>query len=168
MGGPGRLGQAAMNLSDVGKERIEAEERHREAVRKKIKRKRGLSKTIAGLGGVLSLVFLVNWCVNTIGQPQTPEQVAIQKAERRARICKDPSFAFVMTQQFVKQRLKAPATAEFPGYHEITVRYLGDCTHLVTAWVDAHNAFGALIRKPYRARIKHTGEYNYRLIDLNM
>ncbi len=157
-----------MTLSDEDKRRIEEEERYREKVRKKIKRKRDLSKTIAGGFVVLGLVFLVGWCVNTIGQPQTPEQAAIQRAEQRARDCKDPIGAFVMTQRYVEQRLKAPAIAEFPSYTEIRVKYLGDCTHLVTAWVDAHNAFGALIRTPYRAKIKYIGEYKYRLIDLKM
>ena len=157
-----------MTLTNNDKRRIEAEERHREAVRKKIKQKRDLPKTVAGVIVLFGLVFVVGWYVRTIGEPQTPEQAAIQRAEQRAQDCKDPIGAFVMTQRYVKQRLKAPGSAEFPWYHEIAVQYLGDCTHLVTAWVDAHNAFGALIRKPYRARIKNTGDFTYRLIHLKM
>ena len=38
---------------------------------------------------------------------RTPEQ----KAEDA---CKDTTMAFVMSQQFVKKRLKSPSTADFP------------------------------------------------------
>ena len=155
-----------MGLSEDDKRRIEEEERYREKVRKKAKEERDLRKTIASVIVLFGLIFLVAWCVRSVGETQTPEQAAIQRAEQRARDCKDPIGAFVMTQRFVKDRLKAPATAEFPSYTEIRVKYLGDCTHLVTAWVDAHNAFGALIRTPYRAKIKYIGEHKYRLIDL--
>ena len=157
-----------MTLSDEDKRRIEEEERYRDAVREKIEREKNFPKIIATVIIVGVLLAGPVWCIQKFNEPETPGQATDRKTRQEARTCKDPIGAFVMTQQYVEQRLKAPATAEFPSYTEIRVKYLGDCTHLVTAWVDAHNAFGALIRKPYSARIKHTGEYKYRLIDLKM
>jgi hypothetical protein len=65
----------------------------------------------------------------------TPEQQAQAN-------CEDKISAFVMSQQFVKDRLKAPATADFPSIADsgVSVNYLGDCTHAVRAFVDAQNS----------------------------
>ena len=48
-----------MTLTNNDKHRIEAEERHRETVRKKIKRDRDLPKNVASAVVLFGLVFLV-------------------------------------------------------------------------------------------------------------
>ncbi len=55
----------------------------------------------------------------------------------------DKIEAYVMSQEFVKERLKAPATADFPWYDESFVKELGDNKFEVNAYVDAENSFGA-------------------------
>lgn len=61
----------------------------------------------------------------------------------------DEIGAFVMSQEFVKGQLKAPSTAEFPWYEESFVEDLGEGRFRVTAYVDAQNTFGAMIRSQY-------------------
>lgn len=62
----------------------------------------------------------------------------------------DRSDACFMSQKFVKQSLKAPATAQFPDWTEenCSATHTGD-TWTVTSYVDAQNGFGALIRSDY-------------------
>jgi len=61
----------------------------------------------------------------------------------------DKISAFVMSQEFVKDRLKAPGTAKFPWYDESFVDDLGGGRFRVTAYVDAENSFGAKLRTHY-------------------
>lgn len=50
-------------------------------------------------------------------------------------------------QQFVRDRLKAPASAKFPSAApDLTTMPLGGGRFRVTAYVDSQNGFGALIR----------------------
>jgi hypothetical protein len=101
---------------------------------------------------LLALGLFVAFLVLAIGssQNQTPEQ----KAQSQ---CEDKTTAFVMSQSFVKKQLRAPATAEFPWVSDcdVTVNYLGDCTHEVRAYVDAQNAFGAKLRNRYYVKLKN-------------
>ena len=64
-------------------------------------------------------------------------------------------------QEFVKKKLKSPASAEFPSIvwdsSEISVAEAGPNSFLVVAYVDAQNAFGAQIRTRYRATMKYVG-----------
>jgi len=52
---------------------------------------------------------------------------------------------------FVKQSLRAPATAKFP--FPVRGIYQGDCTFVVSSYVDAENAFGASVRSNYQAHL---------------
>lgn len=61
--------------------------------------------------------------------------------------------AFVMSQNFVKRDLRAPATAQFP-HQPISATEIGECQFRVSSYVDAQNAFGALIRSNYSVDMK--------------
>lgn len=54
-----------------------------------------------------------------------------------------------MSQLFVKDALKAPSTAKFPVYSEDMVVDGGDGSFIVSAYVDAQNSFGAMMRSNY-------------------
>jgi serine/threonine protein kinase len=71
--------------------------------------------------------------------------------------CESKISAFVMSHEFVKRQLKAPATAEFPSFsdQDVHVNYLGDCTHEVRAYVDAQNSFGAKLRNNYYVKLQN-------------
>jgi len=63
--------------------------------------------------------------------------------------------AFIHSQQPVKQRLRAPSTAEFPSFYFQIYRD-GD-TFTVRSHVDAQNSFGAKLRKQYICTLKYKG-----------
>jgi hypothetical protein len=69
----------------------------------------------------------------------------------------DETLAFVMSQKFITDRLKAPATADFPWKSSdgVTVKDLGGCAFNVSAYVDAQNSFGANIRTRYSMNIRY-------------
>lgn len=121
---------------------------------------RDVRKHVFSLGLFLAFVVLA---VGT-SDNQTPEQ-------RAQAQCEDKTTAFVMSQSFVKKQLRAPATADFPWMSdsEVTVNYLGDCTHEVRAYVDAQNAFGAKIRNRYYVKLQNQrGTDTWRALDVQI
>jgi len=85
--------------------------------------------------------------------------------------CEDTTMAFIMTQGFVADQLKSPASADFPYAHDngVKIVYQGDCKHKVWAYVDAQNSFGALMRTKYYAEIQNEyGKDTWRLLDIQM
>jgi hypothetical protein len=59
-----------------------------------------------------------------------------------------------MSEHFVRDRLKAPATAEFPR-RPYGVTWVGGCTFKVNSYVDAQNGFGAKLRNKYFAELEY-------------
>ncbi|MDR2309010.1 MAG: hypothetical protein LBE53_17705 [Paucimonas sp.] len=80
-----------------------------------------------------------------------------REIEAQARDCGDTTMAFVMSQNFVKQRLNSPATAEFPYVSDrgVDVSADGKCGFSVLAYVDSQNGFGAMVRSSYQAKISY-------------
>lgn len=80
------------------------------------------------------------------------------------------SDACYMAQKFVRQKLKAPATAQFPESTEAncqTTQAAGTWT--VTSYVDAQNGFGAMIRTDYMAQMSHNANTDtWTLIEIEM
>lgn len=81
-------------------------------------------------------------------------------------------MAVIQCQQYVKARLRAPSTADFP-FLDHNVTNTGSETYLVRSYVDAQNGFGAMIRSNYRCEIRYTGgedaeARNWHLVDLQM
>lgn len=64
---------------------------------------------------------------------------------RAAGVCK----------RFAGQQLKAPATAKWPMLEVARVDTLRDSLYRVTSYVDAQNAFGALLRTSYACTVRH-------------
>lgn len=78
--------------------------------------------------------------------------------------------AFSVCKDFVKDRLKAPATAKFPDFFdrddEVTVTGFGDGPYTVRSHVDAENGFGALLSTSFSCTVTNTGGGNWRLDDI--
>ena len=76
--------------------------------------------------------------------------------------------AFVMSQSFMKKRLKAPSSASFPWYSdsEVSVAHRGGGIFLVKSYVDAQNSFGAKLRTRYLCELKDNGHDSWSLISL--
>jgi hypothetical protein len=143
-------------VSDQDRRRIEEEERVRAEARLKaeaeVKRKAresAVKKGFLGCLGLIGVIVLVA-ILGSLGNNRTPEQKAQAK-------CEDKTTAFVMSQSFVKKRLRAPTTADFPWItdSEVSIKYVGGCTHEVRAYVDAQNAFGAKIRNRYYVKLQN-------------
>lgn len=79
----------------------------------------------------------------------------------------DDIEAYVMCQQFVEDRLKAPATAGFPLSSEATITG-GPSTWTVRSHVDAENSFGAQVRTQFTCRVSYQGNDRWLLDDLTM
>jgi predicted lipid-binding transport protein (Tim44 family) len=78
----------------------------------------------------------------------------------------------IQCRDFVKARLKAPATADFSSLSGSASRF-ADNKYVVHAYVDAQNSFGANIRNTYVCTVQYTGGddsdiRSWRLIDLSM
>lgn len=71
-------------------------------------------------------------------------------------------------QEEVKNKLKAPSTAEFPIYDESFVEQVDDTHYTVNCYVDAENGFGAKLRSNYSCDIeyKYEDDTNYSIKNL--
>lgn len=79
------------------------------------------------------------------------EQEEAKKPENRKK------NIYYGVQEEVKNKLKAPSTAEFPIYNESFVEQVDKTHYKVNCYVDAENGFGAKIRNNYTCDI----EYEY-------
>ena len=66
--------------------------------------------------------------------------------------------AVYQSQEFVKERLKAPSTAEFQNPYQATVSDEGNNTYTIVSWVDAENSFGAHLRLHYNCKLTYTND----------
>ena len=101
---------------------------------------------IIGLSLLIGLLFAL---FSSTRPPETPET-------RRENICggRDGKvLAKFYAQDFVRDRLKAPSTAEFPS--DGSAAHMGNCKFLASGNVDAENGFGAKIRSTYVVELKY-------------
>jgi len=125
--------------------------------------------------GFLGLVFLGSCCIfptwsaiwnGTVDSPSDASSGGASWTEQQ-----DTAMAYIMMEKFVKQRLRSPRTAKFPGVFGgrlSQVIYLGDQTYHISSWVDAENGFGATVRTDFVGRIKQTQEGQWQLLSLEM
>lgn len=100
-----------------------------------------------------ALLVGVGWgAVTMLTTPKSAAQIAAGNAKR----CTDTIMAFVVSQDFAKQQLKAPSSAKFPSINEAAVKQTGECEFEVASHVDAQNSFGAMLRSSYVARVRYS------------
>ena len=77
--------------------------------------------------------------------------------------------AYTVARSEVKKRLKAPSTAKFPfeSYKNVTKRYENQI-YVVESYVDAQNAFGAMIRSNYKVKLERTGQDTWKLLEIDI
>lgn len=107
----------------------------------------------AGLVSAGTLVFMV------VAAPElTPEERAKRDHASAERACSSQKHAeFVMLQDPVKARLRAPSTAVFPWSSGAEIAYLGNCRYAVVSYVDAQNGFGGTVRQYWKGSITYDG-----------
>lgn len=109
---------------------------------------------------IIGLIFLI------IGYITWPNQSVLVDKPETEDISKLDVDAYVMSEEFIKKQLKAPATADFPGGSDGRVKYLGDSVFYIDSYVDAQNSFGANLRSNYSGKIKYKGKDQWINIDL--
>jgi hypothetical protein len=67
------------------------------------------------------------------------------------------SYAWGECQRAVRQKLRAPSTAEFPTGMQYT-SYLGNGDYFIEAHVDAENAMGGTVRVQWMCSVEHREE----------
>lgn len=76
--------------------------------------------------------------------------------------------AIYASMELLKQKLKAPSTADFPSVSKArySIEMINDETiYVVSSYVDAQNSFGAMIRTNYTIKMRKSGD-KYYLIDI--
>lgn len=81
--------------------------------------------------------------------------------------CGDALGAYLMSERFMKRRLKAPSTASFAGHHNSTTTRLDCALWRVSSYVDAQNGFGAMVRTRYTAVLSFDGQKAWTLKSLD-
>lgn len=76
--------------------------------------------------------------------------------------------AITYSKYFVKQKLRAPSSADFPSTLKFNVRKTGSCEFIVSSYVDAQNSFGARIRSDFTVKLKMNQDESWRLLDFEM
>ena len=132
-------------LTPEERERIYEEEKaKREAEEEKEKK---MKEKIDAASGCFTLVvilaFVVFFFSNCGGSSNSSNSSSTTSKQP------DKFDAYVMSQLFVEDALKAPSTAKFPVYSEDMVVDGGDGSFIVSAYVDAQNSFGAMMRSNY-------------------
>ncbi|AJD26861.1 hypothetical protein G8E05_10780 [Clostridium botulinum] len=122
-----------------------------------MKKKKFFKAVLLCLSFIFCLGLFVG-CENKI--EESPEE-----KERKKKI-----EVYKASQEFVKENLKAPATAEFPNFEDGKVVVAGDeKKYTVIAYVDAENSFGAKIRSKFLCNLKDddNGGYEVEFVDIN-
>lgn len=76
--------------------------------------------------------------------------------------------AYVTLEMAVQNRLKSPATAEFPDRFKDHVKYMGNQAYHINSYVDAQNGFGALIRVRFFGKVKQTAKEQWEVVNLEI
>ena len=115
-------------------------------------------KKVAAVLGIMLILLIAALMVDAIKKDaaRTPEQAAEQAAAEKDR--KMSASACYAAQEAVKSKLKAPATAEFPGciWAIYEYRITADQerkSFIVSGHVDAQNSFGAKLRNNFITRL---------------
>lgn len=79
----------------------------------------------------------------------------------------NPMMAFTMCKKFIKDSLNDPASAKF-GYYENGNVHFSNGLYVVSNTVNAKNAFGGRLNKPYRCTVKEfPANDTWSLVDLS-
>ena len=81
----------------------------------------------------------------------------------------ESSMAYIMMRDFVKDKLKSPATAKFPSLawdNQVRAIRVSGQKYMIYGYVDAQNSFGALIRTKYTGVVEQTAKDKWVLQEL--
>jgi len=126
--------------------------------KKELLEKKNKTKKNAGVG-CLVLIIVVILAVYLLIPERDPD--AWKK--------EDNSFAaYIMTEDWVKERLKSPSTAKFPDEKNEHTFKIDAHRYKIISYVDAQNSFGASIRTKFIAEVEQVNENKWILISLEI
>ncbi len=102
--------------------------------------------------GIVVFIFFLSWLFN--GNETNPT-TSIQSEETTEAEVTD-SQRYIISQSFVEEILKAPATADFPLGATAQIQNDED-TYTVTSYVDSENGFGANVRSNWTVTLTYNG-----------
>lgn len=105
-------------------------------------------KKSSGCGCVLFLIVVLSIFITWLSP-------SIDPAKEQER--QDVLAAFVYSQQYIKDELKIPSTAQFASVGKSNIQKLDNETYRITSFVDAQNSFGATLRTNYIITMKKNG-----------
>jgi hypothetical protein len=105
-------------------------------------------QTIVALG----FAFLFVYWISGAHEFVSPGSLVISSTARGSSSGNKSNMAFIICKDFVKQRLKAPASADFP-WLDFNSRSEGSETYSVTSYVAAEDGFGAKLRNAWSCRV---------------
>ena len=105
-----------------------------------------------GIGciGIILILFVLIMVIAIRNKP-TPEQQAANDAQR------DGFTAAFVCQGAVRDRLKAPAGADFQSPRQSAIVALAAGRYQISSYVDAQNSFGAKLRTAYTCTAEKDG-----------
>jgi hypothetical protein len=103
-----------------------------------------------GCMGLIFAAFILIMVIAIRNKP-SPEKEAAKQSERAGY-----TAAFVC-QDAVRDRLKAPATAEFQAPRNAEIKRYDSGNYEIVSYVDAQNSFGAKLRSPYTCVVAPSG-----------
>lgn len=117
-------------------------------------------KALLGLVGIVVLASVISGCSASEGG--SADGSPAEEVDR-SEVIGDDIGARVICQQFVEDRLKSPATADFSGE---AARHIRGKKWIVAGDVDSENSFGAMIRNQYTCKVRFVGDDRWQLVSM--
>lgn len=91
-----------------------------------------------------------------MGKTVKSEVSSISSTEHYESNANRETDAWICAKKCVQDNLKTPSTADFPSYSKSYVSFLGNSKYKISAYVDAENGFGAMIRSDFTVTLELT------------
>jgi len=124
---------------------------------------------MAGAVGAVGLVFILglSWAITSYNPTVSSADREAHAAKLRSNLSTE---ALINCEDFVRQRLKAPASAKFghAGLSDEAAHAQPDSSYRVSGWVDAINGYGAQLRSDYVCVVRTDGDSRWQLVSLTV
>lgn len=121
-----------------------------------------LSSSLKGIAAVLLVIIALFAGTALEGESRAKQSAADlyvaavdERREAEQAKCDDPGLAYTMAQNFVRAKLVAPSTAEFPSISKAILQSEGGCKFKVQSFVDSQNSLGANLRQNFMAEVRY-------------
>ena len=111
--------------------------------------------TISTVPGLIIIVLVSSLLIWAMSDKTAPMTLVTSEGTAPTKKINDAS-AYVQCKNFVMERLRAPATADFP-FMDYTAWDMGNDTWVVKSYVDSQNGFGAMIRSNWHCKVQYVG-----------